>query len=53
MTSTLTAPQAAADARPGLAIISNVPRPDRVHVHERLADEIPQISVHSLSLIHI
>ncbi len=34
--------------RPGLAIISNVPRPDRVHVHERLADEIPEITVHSL-----
>ena len=50
MTNTPGSPQVppATDVRPGLAIISNVPRPDRVHVHERLADEIPEIAVHSL-----
>ncbi len=36
------------DTRPGLAIISNVPRPDRVHVHVRLADEIPEVAIHSI-----
>lgn len=39
---------AAPDPRPGLAIISNVARPDRIHVHERLADEIPEVAIHSL-----
>lgn len=36
--------------RPGLAIISLLPRPDRVHVHERIAAEIPEIQIHSLFL---
>lgn len=36
--------------RPGLAIISLLPRPDRVHVHERISAEIPEIQIHSLFL---
>ena len=42
-------PETAA-ARPGLAIVSNVPRPDRVHMHVRLADEIPEITLTSYVL---
>lgn len=39
---------ARASGRPGLAILSGVVTPYRVHLHRRLAREIPQFQLHSL-----
>jgi glycosyltransferase involved in cell wall biosynthesis len=37
-----------ADGPLGLAIMQPVPRPDRAHLHARIADELPGIVLHSL-----
>jgi len=34
--------------RPGLAIVSNVLTPYRAHLHRRIAEEIPEFTLHSL-----
>ena len=36
------------DDRPAIAIVSNAPTPYRVHLHRRIADEIPGLQLHSL-----
>lgn len=33
--------------RPGLGVVSNVPTPYRIHLHRRLAAEIPELQLHS------
>ncbi|GAH56901.1 unnamed protein product, partial [marine sediment metagenome] len=37
-----------ADCRPGLAVITNVPTPYRMHLHHRIAQEIPELKLHSI-----
>jgi glycosyltransferase involved in cell wall biosynthesis len=36
------------DSRPGLAMIANVPTPYRIHLHQRVAREVPEYRLHSL-----
>lgn len=36
------------DYRPGLAIIVNVLAPYRIHLHERIASEIPELKLHTI-----
>jgi len=38
----------ASDSRPGLAVVVNTVTPYRVHLHERLAAEIPEFKLHSV-----
>ena len=40
-------PRKAPDDRPGLAVVANVATPYRIHLHRRLAAEIPDLKLHS------
>ena len=40
-------PQTAPDDRPGLGVVANVATPYRIHLHRRLAAEIPELKLHS------
>lgn len=41
-------PTGSGDARPGLAVVANALTPYRVHLHRRIAEELPQFKLHTV-----
>lgn len=46
--SRLTTPESPQDARPGLAVVANALTPYRVYLHTQIADNIPELKLHTL-----